>query len=46
VTFRGRNLLIATKHEKEKAIAPILEKELGVKCFILSNLRMSICELG
>lgn len=32
--FKGRNLLIATKHEKEKVIAPILEKELGVKCFI------------
>ena len=32
--FKGRNLLIATKHEKEKVIAPILEKELGVKCFV------------
>ncbi len=32
--FKGRNLLIATKHEKEKAIAPILEKELGVKCLV------------
>jgi hypothetical protein len=32
--FEGRNLLIATKHKKEKVIAPILEKELGVKCFI------------
>ena len=36
--FRGRNLLIATKHEKEKVIAPILEKELGVKCFVVTNL--------
>jgi hypothetical protein len=35
--FRGRKLLIATKHEKEKVIAPILEKELGVKCFVTSN---------
>lgn len=35
--FRGRNLLIATKHEKEKVIAPILEKELGVKCAISSG---------
>lgn len=35
--FRGRNLLIATKHEKEKVIAPILEKELGVKCTISSG---------
>lgn len=36
--FQGRNLLIATKHEKEKVIAPILEQELGVKCFVPSNL--------
>jgi hypothetical protein len=36
--FQGRNLLIATKHEKEKVIAPILEKELGVKCFVSSDL--------
>lgn len=36
--FKGRNLLIATKHEKEKVIAPILEKELGVKCFLVSDL--------
>ena len=36
--FKGRNLLIATKHEKEKVMAPILEKELGVKCFTVSNL--------
>ena len=36
--FKGRNLLIATKHEKEKVIAPILEKELGVKCFVALDL--------
>jgi hypothetical protein len=36
--FKGRNLLIATKHKKEKVIAPILEKELGVKCFVAANL--------
>ena len=35
--FKGRYLLIATKHEKEKVIAPILEKELGVQCFITSD---------
>ncbi len=35
--FKGRNLLIATKHDKEKVIAPILEKELGVKCFVPTN---------
>jgi hypothetical protein len=32
--FQNRNLLIATKHNKERVIAPILEKELGVKCFV------------
>lgn len=35
--FKGRNLLIATKHEKEKVIAPILELELGLKCFLAKN---------
>jgi hypothetical protein len=32
--FEGRRLLIATKHKKESVIAPILEKELGVNCFV------------
>jgi hypothetical protein len=32
--FQNRKLLIATKHQKEKVIAPILEKELGVICFV------------
>jgi hypothetical protein len=32
--FKDRTLLIATKHQKEKVIAPILEKELGVKCVV------------
>jgi hypothetical protein len=36
--LEGRSLLIATKHEKEKVIAPILEKELDVKCFVDSEL--------
>lgn len=35
--FKGRNLLIATKHQKEQVIAPILEKELGVKCFTIPH---------
>ncbi len=35
--FSGRKLLIATKHEKEKVIAPLLEKSLGVKCFAATN---------
>ena len=32
--FKGRTLLIATKHQKEQIISPIFEKELGVKCFV------------
>jgi hypothetical protein len=32
--FKGRNLIIATKHGKEKVIAPIIEQGLGVKCFV------------
>ena len=31
--FISRKLIIATKHKKESVIAPILEKELGVRCF-------------
>jgi hypothetical protein len=42
--FKGRNLIIATKHGKEKAIAPILEKELGVKCFV--DLELDTDKLG
>jgi len=32
--FKNRKLLIATKHHKEKIIAPLFEKELGVNCFV------------
>lgn len=32
--FQERKLIVATKHAKESVIAPILEKELGVRCFI------------
>lgn len=35
--FEGRTLVIATKHHKEKVIAPILEKELGVICMVPEN---------
>jgi hypothetical protein len=31
--FRGRKLLIATRHGKEKVMAPLLRDALGVKCF-------------
>lgn len=32
--FQGRRLVIATKHEKEKVMAPLFEKTLGVNCFV------------
>lgn len=35
--FKGRTLVIATKHQKEKVMAPLLEKELGVKCVVPEN---------
>ena len=36
--FKGRDLVIASKHAKEKVIAPIVEKELGIKCFVSLDL--------
>jgi hypothetical protein len=42
IMFKGRKLLIATKHEKEKVIAPILEKELGVSCFVINDFDVDI----
>lgn len=35
--FQNRKLVIATKHEKEKAIAPLFEEAFGVKCFAPEN---------
>ncbi len=35
--FSGRTLMIATMHDKESVIAPIMEKELGVKCITPIN---------
>jgi len=40
--FLNRNLVIATMHEKEQVIAPILESELGVQCSIFSDLNTDI----
>lgn len=37
-TFVGRRLVIATMHQKESVIAPILEEKLGVKCLVLPDL--------
>jgi len=42
--FLNRVLVIATMHEKEKIIAPILEKYLGVKCTVTTNFNTD--ELG
>lgn len=36
--FENRTLLIATKHKKEKVIAPVLANGLGVDCFTVDNL--------
>lgn len=35
--FSERKLVIATKHQKEKAIAPLFEEAFGVKCFTPEN---------
>jgi hypothetical protein len=40
--FEGRKLIIATKHQKEKVIAPIVEKALDCKCFTLAQLDTDI----
>lgn len=40
--FNGRKLIIATKHGKEKVIAPVLEKEVGVTCLVTSKLDTDI----
>lgn len=36
--YRGKTLLIVTKHAKEQVIAPVFEKELGVKCIASSEI--------
>lgn len=35
--YKGRKTVIATKHHKEKVIAPLLETELGMNCFVPEN---------
>ncbi|MDZ4874096.1 MAG: hypothetical protein CLLPBCKN_003492 [Chroococcidiopsis cubana SAG 39.79] len=40
--FTGRVVVIATMHEKEKAIAPILEAELGVQCVVPNDFNTDI----
>ena len=34
MNFENRTLVIATMHQKERVIAPIMENELGVKCMV------------
>ncbi|MFX8844708.1 hypothetical protein ABTM93_19885, partial [Acinetobacter baumannii] len=40
--FEGRKLLIATQHQKEKVIRPLLEKELKVRCDTVANLNTDV----
>ena len=42
--FKGRTLCIASMHEKERVLKPLLEKEVGVKCIVPENLNTD--ELG
>jgi len=35
--FQNRKLLIATKHSKERVIAPLVEQALGVTCFVTTK---------
>jgi len=35
--FAGRKLVIATKHHKEKVIAPLFKEAFGLDCFTLEN---------
>lgn len=36
--FKGRKIIVATKHQKENVIAPILKKELGLECIVSQDL--------
>ncbi|MDP4663699.1 MAG: hypothetical protein NWS74_08540, partial [Salibacteraceae bacterium] len=42
--FQGRNLIVATKHQKESVIAPLLQTALGVQC--LTNPAFDTDKLG
>ena len=35
--FESRKIIIATKHQKEQVIAPLLSHELGLSCFVPDN---------
>ncbi|RIV24069.1 hypothetical protein DYU11_10025 [Fibrisoma montanum] len=36
--FAGRRLVVATKHQKERVIAPLVESALGVRCLLPDDL--------
>jgi hypothetical protein len=36
--FSGRKIIVASKHQKEKVIAPLLKKELGLECIVSKEL--------
>ncbi len=40
--FENRKLLIVSMHQKERVIAPLLEKHLGVKCITISSLNTDL----
>jgi len=40
--FTNRTLVVATMHQKERVIAPLLEKELGVHCVVAAGLNTDL----
>lgn len=40
--FRGRKIVIATQHNKEKVIDPILTNSFSLNCFVCSNLNTDL----
>lgn len=40
--FDGRFVVIASMHKKEEVIAPVLEKELGVRCFTIPHFNTDV----
>jgi hypothetical protein len=42
MNFEGRTLVIASMHQKEKVIAPLLENNLGVKCIVSDQLNTDV----
>lgn len=40
--FKDRRLLIATMHQKEQVIAPLMEQKIGVKCMVPKNFNTDV----